>query len=152
MTIKQGRVIKVTLPLDPVAKARARIAFTNGKVRSYTPTKTQEAESLIVAYLEEYREKCFDYRLEEYQGKYLKRPIPIKLTVVFYRVKSKWLKKWEALPFRRPDLDNMGKLICDAINGLLVADDAQITTLNLKKRWAKNGIGSIEIQLEEDKL
>ena len=147
----KSQAIKITIPLDPVAKARARIAFTNGKVRSYTPTKTQEAEALIVTYLEEYRGKCFDHRLEEHQGKYLKRPIPVKLTVVFYRVKSKWLKKWETLPFRRPDLDNMGKLICDAINGLLVADDAQITTLNLKKRWAENSIGCIDIRLEEDK-
>jgi len=134
-----AQVIKIRIPLDPVAKARARIAFTNGKVRSYTPTKTQEAENLIVTYLEEYHREGFDH------------DIPVKLTVVFYRVKSKWLPKRETLPFRRPDLDNFLKLVSDAIKGVLIVDDAQITSIVTKKRWAQNGVGYIDIQLEEDK-
>lgn len=139
MTVKHGRVIKVTIPLDPVAKARARTAFKNGKVRSYTPDKTKDAEILVASHLwEKYHEVCFDRR------------IPVKLTVVFYRVKSKWLPKRETLPFRRPDLDNFGKLVCDSINGLLIVDDAQITTLNLKKRWSNDSCGYIDIKLEED--
>jgi len=136
----RGQVIKVTIPLDPVAKARARTAFKNGKVRSYTPDKTKDAEILIASYLwEEYREVCFDRR------------IPLKLTVVFYRVKSKWLPKRETLPFRRPDLDNFLKLVTDAIRRVLIADDAQITSIVTKKRWAENGIGHMDIKLEEDK-
>ena len=131
--------LNIKIPLEPVAKARARVAFTNGKVRSYTPTKTQEAENALLNYLWKYREKCFE------------RHIPVKLTVVFYRVKSKWMPKKETMPFRKPDLDNFGKLICDAINGLLIVDDSQITTLNLKKRWADNGVGYIKLKLEEDR-
>jgi len=141
--IKRGKlnkpqVIKVTIPLDPVAKARARTAFKDGKVRSYTPDKTKNAEALVVSYLEEYRGECFG------------RCVPIKLTAIFYRVKSKWLPKRETLPFRRPDLDNFLKLISDAIKGVLIVDDAQITSIVTKKRWTQNGVGYIDIQLEED--
>jgi hypothetical protein len=36
------------------------------------------------------------------------------------------------------------------MNGLLVADDAQITTINMQKKWSPNGEGFITLRLEED--
>ena len=41
------------------------------------------------------------------------------------------------MPYRKPDLDNFLKLLLDALNGLVFADDAQITTMIVKKRWTK---------------
>jgi Holliday junction resolvase RusA-like endonuclease len=132
------KVIKLTTNIDPVAKARARTAVRNGVVRSYTPERTQVAQDTIKALLEPYRDQCFPPH------------IPIKLTCTFYRHKSIWLPKKEHLPFRKPDLDNFLKLLLDSMNGILVADDAQITSIVMSKRWSSNGEGYITVRLEED--
>ncbi len=81
------------------------------------------------------------------------------MSVTFWRTKPKWNPKgvkkseWRAqtLPSRKPDADNLAKLVLDGMNGVLIADDAQITTLIIKKRWSPNGSGHIEIDLQEDK-
>ena len=131
-------MIELVIPIDPVPKGRPRTAYKDGVVRTYTPERTMVAQETIVAYLQSYREQCFDAH------------IPIKLSCTFWRHKSKWLPKRETMPFRKPDLDNFLKLVMDAMNGLLVADDAQITTIEMKKRWSANGEGYIALRLEED--
>jgi Holliday junction resolvase RusA-like endonuclease len=130
--------IELTIDCEPTAKGRPRTAYRNGSVRTYTPEKTLIAQETIVAMLQPYKSQCFPEH------------IPVKLTCVFYRHKSKWLPKREKQPFRKPDLDNFLKLIMDSMNGLLVADDAQITTINMQKKWSPNGEGFITLRLEED--
>jgi Holliday junction resolvase RusA-like endonuclease len=132
------KVIELTINTEPVAKGRPRTAFKNGAVRTYTPERTMIAQDYIVASLQPYKEQCFPPH------------IAVKLTCTFYRHKSKWLPKREHQPFRKPDLDNFLKLLLDSMNGLLIADDAQITTINMKKRWSPDGTGYITLRLEED--
>lgn len=45
----------------------------------------------------------------------------------------------EPWPTRKPDLDNVAKQICDALNGLLWLDDKQICDLTISRRWAAVG-------------
>ena len=56
------------------------------------------------------------------------------------------------MPFRKPDTDNLLKLLLDSINEVLVPDDSQITTINVRKRWSPTGEGYITIKLEPDSL
>lgn len=132
--------MKITINYEPTAKGRPRVKFVNGQVISYTPQKTQDAQEAIKAIL--------------LSGSLTPFPkhTPIKLSVTFYRTKSKWLPKKESLPFRKPDLDNFNKLILDSLNTIAFPDDAQVTTLISKKRWSPNNHGFIEVKLEEDKL
>ena len=123
---------------EPTAKGRPRTTYRNGNVRTYTPDKTRLAQEYIVALLQKYKNNGFTEH------------IPVKLTCVFYRSKSKWLPKRERLPFRKPDLDNFLKLLSDSINGILVADDAQVTTINMAKRWTDKEYPYIVLRLEED--
>jgi Holliday junction resolvase RusA-like endonuclease len=132
------KVIELTIDCEPQAKGRPRFAIRNGIARSYTPEKTMIAQETIVAMLQSYKTQRFPEH------------IPVKLTCTFWRHKSKWLPKRESQPFRKPDLDNFLKLLMDSINGLLVADDAQICTIEMKKRWSPNGEGFITLRLEED--
>lgn len=130
--------IELTIPLEPVAKARSRTALHNGKVRSYTPERTQMAQDFIKMFLQPYKYLCFPIH------------VPVKMTVVFHRTKSIWLAKREKKPFRKADLDNYCKLCLDGINGILVPDDAQVTTLIASKVWTDKEQGYIELKLEED--
>ncbi len=132
--------IRVTIQAEPTPKGRPRSKWFNGRAITYTPTKTREAEDFIKYRLLRYRDRCFP------------KHIPVRLTAVFYRTKSKWLPSREVLPVRRPDTDNLLKCLLDALNGILVTEDAQITTINVKKRWSDDGVGHIAIKLEEDKL
>ncbi len=56
------------------------------------------------------------------------------------------------MPVRKPDLDNFLKCALDAMNGVLVYDDSQITTIRMTKRWSEDEQGYITIKLEEDKI
>ena len=143
--IRGDKPIIIEIPLEPVAKARARtIPFGNGGMRTYTPVRTQEAQDFIRAICLKHKSLCF--------GSY----IPVKLTIKFCRTNRVKHKRGrarkECLPVRKPDLDNFVKLCLDSINGVLVADDAQITTLVCQKQWSDRPEGYITMKLEGDKF
>ena len=50
-------------------------------------------------------------------------------------------------PTRKPDCDNIAKIICDALNGVAYRDDAQIVSITIEKRYA--AIPGVEIRIEE---
>lgn len=39
-------------------------------------------------------------------------------------------------PLKKPDLDNMMKIVCDALNGIAYKDDVQIVNAKICKRWS----------------
>uniref|UniRef100_A0A6M3IY95 Putative endodeoxyribonuclease n=1 Tax=viral metagenome TaxID=1070528 RepID=A0A6M3IY95_9ZZZZ len=55
------------------------------------------------------------------------------------------------MPITKPDLDNYIKTLLDALNGYAFRDDAQVTSLEVKKRFAGTGeVPRIELTLEVD--
>ena len=59
-----------------------------------------------------------------YRGQPLEGPLSVAITALRYKPKS-WPKArwaWDV----KPDWDNLGTLVCDACNGILWRDDAQI--------------------------
>jgi len=135
-----NKVIRIQISMEPVPKGRPRTTVQGGRVWTFTPAKTKKAQDFIRERLERHQDKCFGAH------------IPVMLTAVFYRTKSKYLTRRETMPVRKPDLDNFNKLLLDSINGILVADDAQITTCHLRKRWTDKPYPYITIRLEEDSL
>jgi Holliday junction resolvase RusA-like endonuclease len=131
--------MNLIIDYEPTSKGVPRTKFINGHVLTYYNAKTTEA-------LESIRTLVANQGLGQFPPH-----IPIKLTVTFWRTKSKWLPKHESSPFRKPDLDNFLKLTIDTISSILIPDDAQITTIDARKRWSPNGHGYIEVSLEEDK-
>ena len=133
----------ITLNVVPVAKGRAKTHFINGQAITYTPKTTRHAQDEIIALIQQYK-----------QSVNFASTTPLKLTVVFYRLKSIWLKglqKKETMPVRKPDLDNFIKLLLDSINTILFPDDSQITAIDAKKRYSKTGSAYIQFELSEDK-
>ena len=133
--------MKGTIRTEPKPQLRQQIRVINGQVISYTPEKSKVAQAIII-------HKLMKYNFEPYP-----EHIPLKLVVTFYRTQSDWNKKRikDVMPVRRPDIDNFVKLFLDATNGLLFADDAQITTIVAKKRWTDKKKGYITFELKEDK-
>ncbi len=114
--------MKLVIPGEPVAKARPRFNTKTGV--AYTPKKTKSFETLVkeIAY------EHFDAPLEG--------PIRVDIVFCFQRPKSKmWKKKpmpreWKAT---RPDWDNLGKAVCDALNGIAYRDDGQLVDVRIRK-------------------
>lgn len=129
--------MKFTVYIEPVAKARARTVVHHGKVHSFTPRKTEKAEWAI-------RQAFLDF--------YGFRPpvtdAPVKLEATFFLQKPKSAPKRKTMPTSRPDWDNYGKLISDALQGYAYLRDSQITTAIVKKRYSSPP--RIEIEITDD--
>lgn len=111
----------------PQGKARHR---TTRAGRTYTPTKTVKYEKQIV---EEYTFQCFNTWFE--QG------VPLTVTIDAYMEipKSTSKKRTKMMidkilrPLKKPDWDNIGKVICDALNGVAYHDDSQVVEGRVRK-------------------
>lgn len=125
-----------TIPGNPKGKARARTFYNSrlGRSQSVTPEKTVLYENYVKeCYLTaKKREKWFDGE-----------PLQMYITAFFDIPKStskkkrqKMLKE-EVLPTKKPDIDNIAKVICDALNGIAYHDDTQIVSLNVSKVYAE---------------
>jgi len=101
-----------TIPGPPCAKQRPR--FT-GK-HTYTPQKTVNYENLI--------KLC-------YQGPRFEGAVDMEIAAYFARPKKKLPEN--ALPTKRPDWDNVGKIVSDALNGIAYNDDSQIVHAQVSK-------------------
>lgn len=115
----------VEIPGEPTAWARARSA---GKMR-FTPQKQAVAMDVI----------RFE-AMRQFKGR---PPItgPIRLTADFI---YQWPRSWSAKKRQepgaqyktsRPDIDNCMKLLSDALNEILWADDALIVEAIIRKRY-----------------
>ena len=44
----------------------------------------------------------------------------------------------DLLPLKKPDCDNIAKIILDSLNGVLYDDDKQITSIIVYKKYSEN--------------
>ena len=104
--------MKIIVYGEPVPKARARVT----KHGAYTPQKTKDAEA-VIGY------KCHGKKLEG----------EVRLLVdAYFKIPKKTSKANRELmvsgkirPVKRPDWDNIGKLVSDAMNNIKYSDDSQ---------------------------
>ena len=78
------------------------------------------------------------------------KPIPpncgVVLTLRFYLKPPKNLKLTQRpYPTKRPDFDNLEKLIADALNGIAYHDDSQVVVSHTYKWWAIGGRPRTEV-------
>lgn len=120
-----------TVPGNPQGKARARTVGKNGHVHSYTPDNTVLYENLI--------KTCY---LNAGGGIYNNKE-PVGLSVIAYypipkstskKDRAKMLER-ELLPTKKPDADNVLKVVNDALNGLAYSDDSQICVESIEKYY-----------------
>ena len=52
----------------------------------------------------------------------------------------------EILPTKKPDADNIAKIIADALNGVAYRDDSQIAEMLIVRRYADIPVVAVEIQ------
>ena len=117
---------------DPQGKGRPRFSTVCGHVHTRTPDETVLYENLVKT---EYRQQVG-----------VKFPDDAMLDVrviAYYSIpKSVSKKKRQAMldhkirPTKKPDFDNIGKVICDALNEIAYRDDAQIVDAQVRKFYS----------------
>ena len=120
---------KLVIPGKPLGKQRPRVLKTG---IAYTPKETANYETFVkMLYLEKYAgEKPFEG--------------PVSMVILaFYQIpKSASKRRREAMarhlipPTTRPDLDNIAKIIMDALAGIAYEDDKQITSCSINKLYS----------------
>ena len=122
-------------------KGRPRINSYTGTV--YTPTKTKDYEYLIEQY----------FLLKYPKFKPLEGRIAVNIIATFNipkNVKKQDINKMleqTISPTKKPDIDNIVKVILDAMNKFAFNDDIQITKLNVEKVYGTEE--KIYISIEE---
>lgn len=119
--------ISFSIPGEPVAKGRPR--FANG--HAYTPAKTRIYEETVRL-----------HAIHAMRGKkMLTGAISLRVTAYFPTPKSFTRAKTEQaisgslLHTKKPDWDNIGKIVSDALNGVVYPDDAVIADATVSKRY-----------------
>ena len=135
--------IRFTIPGEPRGKARPRV-FTNkqGRSQAITPKETISYENLVKWV---YQNTHGTMKLE---GELEAR------IVAMYAIPKSMTKKNRQLigegklhPTKKPDLDNVAKIVLDSLNGIAYSDDSQIVKLNVEKHYSENP--RVEVTLYE---
>lgn len=134
--------ISFTIPGDPQGKDRPRLNHNTKVV--YTPTNTKNYEE-AVAWI--YRSK--------YGSAMFAKDTALDLRIrAFYRIpesdsmKKKRLKQLGLIrPLIKPDWDNVGKVVSDALNKIAFHDDAQIVDAQVRKFYSFRP--RVEVKIKE---
>ena len=114
-----------------VGKGRPRVNTYTGNI--YTPNTTKDYESLIREYFlvnNKGFKKVIEGRVKINIIAYLKIPKSVKKQEV-----EKMLNN-EISPLKKPDIDNIIKVVLDALNKFIINDDIQVSKIEAEKRYA----------------
>lgn len=127
--------IRFSIPGQPMGKQRPRVVHNGSFSQAFTPKETVSYENLVrVMYREAARGKRFtdedmlDVRVIAYYS------IPKSTS----KKKRKMMLEHKARPGKKPDWDNIGKIICDSLNTVAYRDDSSIVDAQVRKFYSEN--------------
>jgi len=132
-------MISLTVPGEPRGKQRPRW----GKHGTYTPKETVSYETYI--------KELFVIKYPDFEP--IADPIWLEIQVEVSIPKSTSKKKREQIhnlqirPTKRPDLDNVIKVFCDALQSIAYKNDSQIVYITARKFYSERP--GVELKIME---
>ena len=127
--------MKFTIPGTPFGKQRPRVVHNGNFSKAYSQKETVSYENLVkTSYSDIARGRKFqddamlDVRIIAYY------PVPKSVS----KKKRKEMLEHKIRPTKKPDWDNIGKIICDSLNQIAYRDDAQIVDSQVRKFYSEN--------------
>ncbi len=117
----------------PKGKQRPRVCRINGRSITYTPKQTVDYENQIRSIYS----KVSNFKFERHV------PLEVAILALFIPPKSVSQKvralmlNGEIPPTKRPDADNIIKVVLDALNGVAFHDDGQVCKIYCEKIYAE---------------
>lgn len=139
----KANCIMFVVPGKPVAKARHRINLRTG--HTYTPDDTKAYERLVKVVAKN--------ALAKFPGDWQKRGVFQLYVHAYFPIPDSRPKEWKALavdekivPATKPDWDNIGKIISDALNGILWHDDSMVAQAFVYKYYSEEPRVLVEVR------
>lgn len=130
-------MITLTVYGDLHGKGRPR--FANG--HAYTPESTRRYEAEIQAAWMlaggRMQEGAVAVDITAYQA------LPKRAT----KAQQHAAARGEIWPIRKPDIDNIIKIVLDALNGYAYRDDTQVVMLDARKEYATDGVSRLVVKV-----
>ena len=121
-----------------VGKQRPRVNMCTGNV--YTPGKTKDYEEFI-------RQSFFVvYPSHQMLNSRVKMNIIAYFKIPKSANNEKEMLENNVSPTKKPDIDNITKIVLDAINNYVIKDDIQVTKISVEKRYGVEEKLTIEIE------
>jgi Holliday junction resolvase RusA-like endonuclease len=124
---------EVVVPGEPVPQPRHRVAVRGRFAQAYIPSEhgIHAFKASIIA------------AVQAAGWQPVSGPVEVEIECVFSRPKSHKRRRGgvvrSAPKIPLPDWDNLGKGVCDALNGIAYEDDKQIACGSTRKRYAEEG-------------
>ena len=118
---------------EPFGKMRPRFRVVNRNVQTYSPTANIMHEREIQL---SYMAQCRNFMFPEGTPIYILidsySPIPKSAS----KSRKRQMLCFQIRPKSKPDWDNIGKTVCDALNGIAYKDDAMVVDGRVRKFYA----------------
>lgn len=134
-------IYEFEVPAKIIGKGRPRLNSYTGQV--YTPTRTRDYESLVEQY----------FLLKYPRYKSIEGRAKVSITAFFEVPKSTSKVQKEQMlgnsisPTKKPDIDNIVKIVLDSMNKFAFKDDTQITKIEVEKLYANEE--KLYVKIEE---
>lgn len=138
--------VKFTILGEPKGKGRPRFCRNTG--HAITPKDTVNYETLVHM---EYVAQCEEFRFPD------DAMLDMRIKAYYSIPKSKSKKQRAAMlsgkirPTKKPDMDNVVKIIADALNQVAYRDDTQIVDCQCRKFYSENPRVEVTIKTVEPK-
>ena len=127
--------IKFSVPGQPFGKQRPKFSRVGQYVKTYTPGETARYENLVkLMYQQAAGGRMFG------DGAML----DVRIIAYYDIPKSTSKKKRRAMlehkirPTKKPDWDNVGKIVCDSLNKVAYHDDSAVVDAQVRKFYSEN--------------
>ena len=120
--------LTVRLPVEPWAQERPRLTTIGGHARAYDPTRSRAWKNMARGF---------------FHAAMIGRPLfvgPLEVVIVAvsvcppsqHRKRTPQPRRWNTSP--RLDWDNVGKIVCDSMQGVVFLNDGQVAKGSVE-RW-----------------
>jgi Holliday junction resolvase RusA-like endonuclease len=130
-------VVNFESSIKPTGKARPRLSLTG---HAYTPKQTVLAENRLSL-------DC--RRAMNYENRPSDKPCRVLIRAQFQIPRSlsqpKQLAMFGCAVTKKPDADNIAKLVLDALNGIAYRDDKQVYSVSIEKIYSRSDAVSVAV-------
>jgi Holliday junction resolvase RusA-like endonuclease len=127
--------VQFTIAGEPKGKGRPKFSTINGHAQAITPERTVIYENLVKTM---YAANCGNFKFPD------DAQLDMSIIAYFAIPKSASKKKRQDMqdgkirPTKKPDMDNIIKIIADALNQIAYKDDSQIVDTTIQKYYSDN--------------
>ena len=135
-----SKIIKFEILGEPKGKGRPKFSRQGKFVKTYTPETTVNYENWVKICFQEAKQEKLSGQLQAVISCYFNTPNG------YSKKKKEQALNGDIRPTKKPDIDNIAKIILDSLNGLAYEDDKDIVDCKIEKWFGEESKVIVEIQ------